>query len=77
MPLTEEVQVVSIHGEMLNATFHGVGQALPASSPSDTHGTITFKFLSDGLRYNRHVPLDQLGDYQVGQVLTQVTSCKN
>jgi hypothetical protein len=69
MAFEEKIQVLSIHGEMLNATFPA-GQALPLSSPSDTHGTITFRYISDGQRFNRHVPLAELGDYQVGQTLT-------
>lgn len=72
--ITEQVEVVSIHGEKLNHHWPNVGHALPLTIPDEVNGTIVFKFLSDGVRYNRHVPLEQLGDYQVGQVLTQVTS---
>jgi hypothetical protein len=71
--LTEQVEVVSIHGEKLNFRSH-VGQALPLTIPSETHGTITFKYLSDGQRFDRHVPLDQLNDFRVGQQLMAVIS---
>jgi hypothetical protein len=71
--LSEQVEVVSIHGEKLNQHFHGVGHALPLAVDSSA-GTVVFKFLSDGLRFNRHVPLGQLADFQVGQILSQVIS---
>jgi hypothetical protein len=71
--LTEQVEVVSIHGEKLNQHFLGVGHALPLSVDSSC-GTITFKFQSDGTRFNRHVPLEQLADFHVGQKLMQVIS---
>lgn len=73
MALTERVQVVSVHGEKLNTHYPGVGHALPLAI-DELSGTIVFKYLSDGLRFQRHVPLEQLGDYQVGQTMTQVTS---
>jgi phage baseplate assembly protein gpV len=72
MALTEQVEVVSIHGEKLNAHFNGVGHALPLAIDKSC-STIVFQF-SDGLRFNRHVPHEQRDDFKVGQTLTQVIS---
>ena len=74
MTLTEKVKVISVHGEMLNVSHPGVGHALPLSIDDGETGTVTFKYVESGQTFNRHVPLDMLGDFRVGQILTQVIS---